>query len=201
MNKEAFFADPITMLARADVFPTWIQEAWTTDAARFRTRVTEELARTVSKYATMAGHENWTSVLSNALSQEQLSELYQNIRDESLRLEPEWRSEFIHVFPRSSGVLPPPDPVGLRIYYTIELFRLVEVNDSTALQQLLDEIRQQGLHPETMSLTEVELEQIGVALPLAPGGSVNPSRVTTPGEYAQRLGFSHLACYLLPQGR
>jgi hypothetical protein len=192
VRRTVFYADPIGTLAKDPNVPhSWIRQAWASNAGYFREIVTEELARYVSKYATMSMHENWTSVLSKALSCDQQVELYVNVRDLSQRLEPEWRQEFMRLFPSCIAALPPPDQEGVSIYYCIELFQSIADNDSTSLARLLTEINQHGLQLEAMGLTVVELEQIDVPLPKTMKER-NPSSRVTALEYARLLGYSEI---------
>jgi hypothetical protein len=79
--------------------------AWS--LAKFRDDVIYELARSVSKVGSFElADEYWLQLLPRFLTKDQSLELYEAIRDESQRLELEWRGLFESAFPQSVGFLP-----------------------------------------------------------------------------------------------
>jgi len=64
------------------------------------------IAREVSKTGRLAAYAPELRGLSTFLSAEDITTLYVAIRDESARLEFEWRSEFLSFFPRADAFLP-----------------------------------------------------------------------------------------------
>ena len=64
------------------------------------------IARELSKTGRLAAYASELRDLSTFLSAEDITTLYIAIRDESARLEFEWRSEFLSFFPRADSFLP-----------------------------------------------------------------------------------------------
>ena len=118
MTKEEFLKNPFCYENHDDIPVEWIAEAWVTNAGSYRRITTEQLARDVSKHGMLEPTGRYvTPILSKALSGEQVVALYQQIRDDSARLEPEWRQEFENAFPTHVHLLPAMDAEGVRIYY------------------------------------------------------------------------------------
>lgn len=105
MDKSAFLKNPDCMDPR-DVPSEWMAEAWTIDAVR--ANQTYGLARAVGKCGELAFTQGYLDLLARSLSDEQLVELYCEIRDLSDRDEVEWRGEFERTFPRVVASLPAP---------------------------------------------------------------------------------------------
>jgi hypothetical protein len=107
MTKEQFLADPSRLVGQMhEPAPAdWIAEAWSD--AQFRENVIHDLVRSVSKGGDffLAGY--WLEVLPTFLSSHEVVALYERIRDESRRLEFEWRPEFERRFTRDADILPP----------------------------------------------------------------------------------------------
>jgi hypothetical protein len=108
MNKEEFLHDPVK-LSWADgqsVPDEWIKEAWLID--RFRDNAIYELVRSVRKNGDFFIAQYWLKLLPEILTEEQVVELYQAVRDRSHRYEDEWRGEFEAAFSRFADKLPAP---------------------------------------------------------------------------------------------
>jgi hypothetical protein len=66
------------------------------------------LVRSVSKVGTLELASDAVQVLAAELDEDQVTSLYEAVRDQSGRHEAEWRSEFERTFARQAGRLPPP---------------------------------------------------------------------------------------------
>ncbi|MFA6956716.1 MAG: hypothetical protein WC538_12670 [Thermoanaerobaculia bacterium] len=108
MTRDEFMQRPYELLSESGQVPSeWVAEAWTQTS--LRDDVVYELARSVSKTGSfdLAG-DVWLQVLPPALPPEAVIALYVAIRDESERLEFEWRPAFATAFVRDEASLPPP---------------------------------------------------------------------------------------------
>jgi hypothetical protein len=68
----------------------------------------QALARSVSKNGDFFLAQQELDSLSGALPDSEVISLYEFIRDNSSRLEDEWREEFIEAFPDQQALLPEP---------------------------------------------------------------------------------------------
>lgn len=68
----------------------------------------QALVRSVSKNGDFFFAEPELDALSGSLSDAEVVALYEYIRDNSMRLEEEWRDEFIEAFPEQEPLLPQP---------------------------------------------------------------------------------------------
>lgn len=109
LTKEEFFQEPNRVwysTRRAQVLPAWFLEAWESVPA-FRENLTYELTRSVSKNGDFFIASDLLEYLPTVLVRQQVVMLYEEIRDQSSRLEFEWRGEFEKAFCEHAGVLPP----------------------------------------------------------------------------------------------
>jgi hypothetical protein len=106
MTKEDFLKDPCALVLRMDepAPADWIAAAWSDP--QFRANVTYALVRSVSKNGDFFIASYWLEVLPTFLPAEQVVSLYERIRDESGRLEVEWRPEFERAFASHASILP-----------------------------------------------------------------------------------------------
>ena len=65
------------------------------------------MARDLSKVGSLSGYAEHLRSLSSLLSPEESLQLYTTLRDDSGRLEFEWRAEFLSFFPQAAPLLPP----------------------------------------------------------------------------------------------
>jgi len=94
--KARFLADPLRFDEMVPP-PEWIAEGWRDEC--FRDAIVYVLARSVSKVGTFGLAGNWLQLVAQALSRPDAQDLYARIRDESERLEMEWRPLFETAFP------------------------------------------------------------------------------------------------------
>ncbi|SIO16935.1 hypothetical protein SAMN05444166_2802 [Singulisphaera sp. GP187] len=105
MDTSKFYDKLYSMPARD--FPTeWMAEAW--GHSEIRANLTYGLSRMVSKIGELAHGADHLDLLARSLSNEQLVQLYIDIRDQSHRFEEEWREEFERAFPKIVSRLPEP---------------------------------------------------------------------------------------------
>jgi hypothetical protein len=106
MTKDEFLRDPSVLVLRMDERPPadWIAAAWSNP--QFRENVTHALVRSVSKNGDFCIADYWMEVLLIFLTAGEVVRLYERIRDESQRLESEWRPEFERAFAPHVGILP-----------------------------------------------------------------------------------------------
>jgi hypothetical protein len=92
-DKGEFLANPLGSKLPDNVPTEWLREGWQRE--KFRDDIIYCLVRSVSKVGdfTLAG-DVWLRGLPRALDTRQVVDLYQRIRDESQRLELEWRPAF-----------------------------------------------------------------------------------------------------------
>jgi MoxR-like ATPase len=108
MTRDEFMQKPYELLSEPGQVPSqWVADAWA--ETTLRDDVVYELARSVSKTGSFdLAADVWLQVLPSALSREAVVALYVAIRDESKRLEFEWRPIFAAAFVRDEVALPPP---------------------------------------------------------------------------------------------
>ena len=108
-TREEFFDNPVSAwhTPEAEIPDAWVKEA--VQDPRFREDLAYELARSVSKVGDFGlASERALSALKGSLKESQVRELYAYVRDESQRLEGEWRPAFESLFgPVGAG----PDPL------------------------------------------------------------------------------------------
>ena len=106
MTKEEFLKDPTLMVLRLEnpAPAEWIAAAWSD--VNFRENVTHALIRCVCKNGDFFVAGYWIEVLPAILSEREVITLFERIRDESGRLEAEWREEFTRVFADHAAALP-----------------------------------------------------------------------------------------------
>jgi hypothetical protein len=68
----------------------------------------QELVRSVSKNGDFLLAQAELDALAGSLEDAEVISLYEYIRDNSMRLEGEWRDEFIEAFPEQESLLPEP---------------------------------------------------------------------------------------------
>jgi hypothetical protein len=68
----------------------------------------QALARSVSKNGDFFLAQVELDALAGSLNDAEVISLYEYIRDNSMRLEDEWRDEFIEAFPEQENLLPAP---------------------------------------------------------------------------------------------
>lgn len=106
--KEDFLSDPMKFWSDGDTFidPEWIAIAWK-DCPLLVDAVSYDIARSVSKTGEFNLAISSVDSIRHRLLPDQYLSLYVYVRDESDRLECEWRPEFCRLFPESVSVLPP----------------------------------------------------------------------------------------------
>jgi hypothetical protein len=112
MTKEDFLQDPVTIFwsGKHQIPQQWIKEAWSLKP--FRENATSELIRSVRKNGDFFIAQYWLDLLPSLLSEQEVIELYNAIRDNSGRVEHEWREQFLKAFQQYSDTLPPPRTTG-----------------------------------------------------------------------------------------
>jgi hypothetical protein len=112
----------------------WMAAEW--GSAKFGGNIAYELSRSVSKVGNfkLVG-ESMLPILRQFLSADQWVELYVAIRDESQRLEFEWRNEFETAFPESVDKLPPSQD---RKVIAEDLWNAVDTGDGRNVEYLLE---------------------------------------------------------------
>lgn len=108
ITREQFLGKPYDYFHNEHVVidDSWIQDAWT--AHSLRGSISYELARSVSKTGGFGLAANTLMRIAPILDETNAIELYVYIRDESNRIEQEWRNEFVDAFPNVDGKLPSP---------------------------------------------------------------------------------------------
>ena len=101
-ERERFLQDPAGFEG-AEPPAEWVAEGWRKPA--FREYVTYTLARSIAKVGSSALAGQWLTWVSRALDPKQATGLYEDVREQSERLEYEWRGEFERAFPLTA--LPP----------------------------------------------------------------------------------------------
>ncbi len=87
--------------------PEWMADAW--QIATVRAEISYAIGRNVSKTGSLCYADDYLAYLGNALTAEQLVELFLFIRD-SVGREQEFRPEFERAFPKCVSLLPPQLP-------------------------------------------------------------------------------------------
>lgn len=131
-----------------------------------RKKIIHELARSLSKVGSF-GLSEWLDYLSQAgvLSNDKAVELYTALRDESGRLELEWRAEFVAAFPHAESLLPPLDVSELRDYWAGRLFNVVFLKcGAEHVSAILRELQSQNV--PINSLTRLDISSIQMGGPL-----------------------------------
>jgi hypothetical protein len=107
MTKLEFLQNPRQLFkAPPESVPVeWVAEAWR--STPLKADITYELTRSVSKNGDFHIAHYWLELLPALLTGEEVLELYMAIRDQSERLESEWRPEFENAFAKHSHLLPP----------------------------------------------------------------------------------------------
>jgi len=107
MTKEQFLQNPRQLFKSppGSIPVDWIAEAWR--ATPLKGDITYELTRSVSKNGDFFIADYWLEILPRFLTGGEIVELYVTIRDESERLEFEWRKEFEKAFAQHAHLLPP----------------------------------------------------------------------------------------------
>jgi hypothetical protein len=107
MNKKEFLKDPVKLFWGHDrsIPNDWIKDAWQINS--FRENATYELVRSVRKNGDFFVAQYLLDILPQVLSEAQVVELYNAIRDQSHRYEDEWRGEFEAAFRSFADKLPP----------------------------------------------------------------------------------------------
>jgi hypothetical protein len=95
-QKCGFLADPLQYTGD-DPPKEWVSEGWR--QAEFQDALVYILARSVGKTGGFALAEDYLRWVSGALTPSQAQDLYGRVRDESERLELEWRPAFQDAFP------------------------------------------------------------------------------------------------------
>jgi len=107
MTRETFLQNPrvIYSLPPGSIPIEWIAEAWRT--THLKDDITYELTRSVSKGGDFFLAQHWLEILPRFLVEAEVVALYGTIRDESARLECEWRKPFEQAFVQHADRLPP----------------------------------------------------------------------------------------------
>src|SRR5262245_55749615 len=168
VTREAFFADPSRLVWQDGVQPEWIAEAYRTNE-QFRANIHYALSRSVSKGGDFSLADGWLQLLAPSLSSDEVVNLYEIIRDDSQRLEPEWRAEFEAAFPVQKMALPPIDPWGAQVYWSSMLFRGIIHRDADRVREAVSELRSCGSNFATLPRVEPESIELGYELWLADG--------------------------------
>jgi hypothetical protein len=147
MTKQEFIMDPLDHLPGINleqVPAAWVSEAWQND--KFRIEATDALARSVSKTGSLKAAGVWLRLLSGSvLSRDQVIDLYQRVRDESRRLEMEWRKEFEEAFAEHKDALPEMDPKGIAYYFAFEFFWAIASGNVSRTNELIAKAQVQGV--------------------------------------------------------
>ncbi len=108
IQKAEFLADPTKFWydGDANIDPEWILDAWNSSPS-FVDAVSYDIARSVSKTGEFNLAKLSIEAIRHKLSPNQYVQLYIYVRDESERLEFEWRPEFCRLFPESADFIPP----------------------------------------------------------------------------------------------
>ncbi len=85
-----------------------LRELWRAGPSSVRDNLVYGIARYVSKAADLSFSDDLLRLLSSFFTTEECVALYEQIRDNSDRLEDEWRDQFVEYFPQSVRALPPP---------------------------------------------------------------------------------------------
>jgi len=109
MHLAGFLKNPTAYYARsrASITAVYIRAAWKQPA--FRRFVFEGIARKLNRSGTLEPCAEELALLGEALSRKWLLALYDHLRDQSTRMEVEWREEFEELFPHLLDDLPPID--------------------------------------------------------------------------------------------
>jgi len=135
---EAINEDPWTFPAVEgcpDPPPEWIAAAWDTDTVQ--ETIASDLAREVSKSGSLCCAPEFLETLAEALSAEQVLQLFEMIRNESPHRESEFRPEFEAGFAEYVDLLPPPLTRG-------EVIELLGAEEMVALELLGETYREEG---------------------------------------------------------
>ena len=124
------------------------RESWASDFNQ-RETISWELAHELSKIGSLEYETDTLLALGQVLDTAQVVELYEYLRDKSLRVESEWRDEFEEFFPEHADALPPvgahqqpePEPAGPTPYETAK-----QLKAAVATRQAIrDALASQGL--------------------------------------------------------
>jgi hypothetical protein len=160
VTRAAFLADPSRLVWQDGVQPEWIVEAYRADE-QFRDNILYALSRSVSKRADFSLASGWLQILGLALSPDEVAALYGAIRDESARLELEWRPEFEAAFPQAVGRLPPVSREGARNYWEYVLFDAIASSNAAGVRQALTALRGAGISFASLSRFSPESLEMG----------------------------------------
>jgi len=107
ISKEDFLSDPMKFWSDGDnvIDPEWIAIVWT-HCPTLVDAISYDIARSVSKTGEFNLAKSSVDSIRDRLTPDQYVSLYVYIRDESDRLEFEWRPEFCRLFPESVAMLP-----------------------------------------------------------------------------------------------
>lgn len=198
ITRESFLADPSRVVWRDGVQPEWILEAYRANE-QFRASISYALSRSVSKGGDFSLAGGWLQILGSALAAEEVAALYVAIRDESARLEPEWRAEFAAAFPQHQTALPPINPDGAASYWCSMLYRAITRDrDLLRVRECLAELRACGADLATLPRVSPESLKLGYEVWAAEDGPSD--RALTFVEVARRVGQPEIAELLAESG-
>jgi hypothetical protein len=132
VTRDQFLADPLGQ--GLETIPIeWVRSGW--GNPEFQDDIIYIIARSLSKTGSfgLVGDE-WLRALPPALTSSEAANLYVRLRDESERLESEWRDKFIALFPQSADQLPASND-GAVLMDGLE--DVVETGDGRCLQSTL----------------------------------------------------------------
>lgn len=108
ITEREFLMDPEAAIAGGEEVPAdWVRKAWEQHET-FREDVAYYLAKSVSTSGNFDGASVWLKTLPAAISAEDAVTLYEEILEQSHRLELEWRPAFVKAFPDAASLLPQP---------------------------------------------------------------------------------------------
>lgn len=171
ITREEFLIDPIRLMWQHDVQLEWIMEAYRTNK-EFRNNVWYGLSRSVTKRGNFSLAGGWLQIFSSILEEDEVTTLYEAIRQGSQRLELEWRPEFVEAFPHCRDVLPKVDFEEIKCYWEQTLFHAIWDRDLSQVKQAVEELRRAGiplnslekLAPEALEDGEVAYQSDGLSL-------------------------------------
>lgn len=198
VTRESFLAAPSRLVWQDGIQPEWIVEAYRADD-QFRENVRYSLSRSVSKRGDFSLAGGWLQILSPVLGAEEVAALYVAIRDESLRLEPEWRAEYVAAFQQHQSALPPVDPAQAVMYWSSMLYQaIIGDKDLSRVRQCLDELRACGA--DLATLPRVSPDSLEQGYEIWANDEAPAEERLTFVEVARRAGQAEIADLLASSG-
>ena len=139
MTKDEFLRDPYrNALESGNEIPNeWLEDAW--NGSSLRETLLYDWSRSVSKVGSFRlASDTWIEKIAKILSADEIPTIYEHIRDQSERLEFEWRDEFVKRFSAETILLPPSRDA---MFIMDALFEVVEKGNGSSLEDLLETAR------------------------------------------------------------